>query len=194
MHSRRHYRCWVNATFVIVTCENVVVTVSPHINCRTMRQLPARTGQILQVCALFALFCFTIVIVCAPNPFFLSLFTLFLVACWLSLIRRLLTSGGSIPWLQSLTVLLPGPVPWPRRCSCSVPSLASAVLGSSASPWCSFSAPHLTSSTSTWCSARNLRPRLGDPLRPRLSAPPRLLGALHECLLLLGYSIIRTSL
>jgi hypothetical protein len=92
---------------------------------------------------LFASFCFAIVIVCDPDPFFLSLFTLFLVACWLSLIRRLLTSGGSIPWLQSSAVLLLGPVPRPRRCSCSVPSLASAVLCSSALPWCSFSAPHL---------------------------------------------------
>jgi hypothetical protein len=87
---------------------------------------------------LFALFCFAIVIVYDPDPVFLSLFTLFLVACWLTLIRRLWTSGGSIPWLQSSAVLLLGPVPWPWRCSCSVPSLASAVLGSSASPWCSF--------------------------------------------------------
>ena len=47
-------------------------------------------------CTLFALlasfyffFCFAIIIVCAPNPIFLSFFTLFLAACWLSLIRRL---------------------------------------------------------------------------------------------------------
>jgi hypothetical protein len=65
-------------------------------------------------CALFASFCFTIAIVCAPNPFFLSHFTLSLVACWLSLIRRLHILGGSIPWLQSLAVLLLGPIPWAR--------------------------------------------------------------------------------
>jgi hypothetical protein len=155
---------------------------------------------------LFASFCSAIVIVCAPNPFFLSLFTLLLVACWLSLICRLQTSGGSIPWLQSSAVLHLGPVPWPRRCSCSVPSLASAVLGSSVSPWCSFSAPHLIafdlvlrtkplaspccsssapprcSPSVHQCSARNLRPRsLPRPqrssvLRPRYGAPPRLLA------------------
>jgi hypothetical protein len=154
---------------------------------------------------LFASFCFAIVIVCDPDPFFLSLFTNFLVACWLSLICRLRTLGSFIPWLQSSAVLLLGPVPRPWRCSCSVPSLASAVLGSSASPWCSFSAPHLiafdlvlctkpsashrcSSSAShrcfpsvPRCSARNLRPRsLPRPqrssvLRPRFGAPPRLL-------------------
>jgi hypothetical protein len=151
---------------------------------------------------LFALFCFAIVIVCDPDPFSLSLFTLFLVTCWLSLIRRLRTSGSSIPWLQSLVVLILSPVPRPQRCSCSVPSLASAVLGSSASPWCSFSAPHLIAFDSVLpashrcsssashrcspsvprCSARNLRPRsLPRPqrssvLRPRFGAPPRLLA------------------
>jgi hypothetical protein len=155
---------------------------------------------------LFALFCSAIIIVCAPNPFFLSLFTLLLVVCcWLSLIRRLQTSGGSIPWLQSSAVLLLGPVPRPRRCSCSVPSLASAVLGSSALPWCSFSAhliafdsvlrtkpsalPRCSFSASPrsspsvpWCSTRNLRPcSLSRPqrssvLRPRFGAPPRLLA------------------
>jgi hypothetical protein len=155
---------------------------------------------------LFASFCSAIVIVCAPNLFFLSLFTLLLVACCLSLIRRLQTSGGSIPWFQSSAVLLLGHVPGPRRCSCSVPSLALAVLGSSASPWCSFSAPHLIASDSVLrtkpsasprcsssasprcppsvprCSARNLRPRSlpwpqrSSVLRPRFGAPPRLLA------------------
>jgi hypothetical protein len=37
----------------------------------------------------FFCFCLAIVIVCAPHPIFLPFFTLFLVACWLSL----------IPWL-----------------------------------------------------------------------------------------------
>jgi hypothetical protein len=173
---------------------------------------PLRSGWLsfllrIVLCLLpFASFCFAIVIVCAPNPFFLSLFALFLVACWLLLICRLQTSGGSIPWLQSSAVLFLSPVPWPQRCSCSVPSLASAVLGSSASPWCSFLAPHLiafnlvlrtkpsasprgSSSASPRCSplvprcsARNLRPRsLPRPqrssvLRPRFGAPPRLLA------------------
>jgi hypothetical protein len=156
---------------------------------------------------LFASFCFAIVIVCAPNPFFLSHFTLSLVACWLSLIRRLHILGGSSPWLQSWAVLLLGPVPRPRWwCSCSVPSSASAVLGSSALSWWSFSAAHLiafdsvlrtkpsalprcSSSASprcspsvSWCSARKLRPwSLPRPQRssvlwPCFSAPPWLLA------------------
>jgi hypothetical protein len=84
-------------------------------------------------------------------------------------------------------------LPRPRWCSCAVPSSASAVLGSSASPWCSslaprlrLGAPHETfglasvlllgSSALPWfsssapvlgpmtrCSARNLRPRVGSP-------------------------------
>jgi hypothetical protein len=148
---------------------------------------------------LFASFCFAIVIVFAPNPFFLSLFILFLVACCLSLIRRLQTSGGSIPWLQSSAVLLLGPVPRPRRCSCSVPSFASAVLGSSAWPCCSFSAPQLIAfdsvlrtkpSASPRCSSSAVlrtkpaasvplvprRPQRSSVLRPRFGAPPRLLA------------------
>jgi hypothetical protein len=74
-------------------------------------------------CALFVSFCFffcvaIVIIVCAPNRIFRSFFTLFLAACWLSLIPRLQTSGGSTP--QAV-------VSSHRRCSSLVPSLA--VLG-----------------------------------------------------------------
>jgi hypothetical protein len=106
---------------------------------------PLRSGWLLFFSpdyALFALFasfsfffCFAIVIVCAPNPIFLSFFTLFLVACWLLLIRWLQISGGFIPWLQSLAALLLGPFlglggPWFGLASVLLP-------GSSPSPWCS---------------------------------------------------------
>jgi hypothetical protein len=141
---------------------------------------PLRSGWLsfllrIVLCLLrFASFCFAIVVVCAPNPFLLSLFTLFLVTCWLPLIPWLHILSGFIPWLHSSVMLLLGYIPLQRRCSCSVPSLALAVLGSSASPWCSSSAPHLIAFDSVLhtkpsasprcspsvprCSARNLRP------------------------------------
>jgi hypothetical protein len=58
-------------------------------------------------------------------------------------------------------------LPWPRRSSVLRPRLG-------ASFWL------LASSPLTRCSARNLRPRLGAPLRPRLGALPRFLSAPHE--------------
>jgi hypothetical protein len=136
---------------------------------------PLRSGWLLFFspdCALFALFasfcfffCFAIVFVCAPHPIFLSFFALFLVACWLSLIPWLQTSGGSIPRLHSSAVLLLGPVPWPRRCSCLIPSLTAAVL---------LLGPFLGLGGAP---ARSLpRPRRSSALQPRLNAPPRLLA------------------
>jgi hypothetical protein len=58
-------------------------------------------------------------------------------------------------------------LPWPWRSSVFRPRLGAP---------CGL----LTSSPSTWCSAQNLRPRLGHPIRPRIGAPPRFLGAPHE--------------
>jgi hypothetical protein len=117
---------------------------------------PLRFGWLLfsSDCTLFALFCFffcvaIIIIVCAPNPIFLSFFTLFLAACWLSLIPRLQTSGGSRPQVapdlrrpHSLSPVISGAPP--RSCSSAL------VL---------------------------LDPFLGGPrILPRLGAPPRLLA------------------
>jgi hypothetical protein len=111
------------------------------------------------------------------RSFFLSsLSFLLLVGC------RLFVGSGprAAPFLGSS----------PRRCSFSVPFIGLGGAPARSLPWPRWSsvlrprlgAPSqlLTSSPSTRCSARNLRPRPGAPLRPRLGAPPRFLGAPHE--------------
>jgi hypothetical protein len=94
------------------------------------------------------------------RSFFLSsLSFLLLVGCRLFLGSR--PRGGSIPWLQSSAVLLLGPVPRPRRCSCSIPSSAAAVL---------LLGPFLGLGGAP---ARSLpRPWRSSALQPSLGAPP----------------------
>jgi hypothetical protein len=102
------------------------------------------------------------------HSFFLSsLSFLLLVGC------RLFVGSGprAAPFLGSI----------PRRCSFLVPflGLGGAPARSLPWPWRSsvlwprLGAPSrfLTSSPSTRCSARNLRPHIGAPVRPRLGAP-----------------------
>jgi hypothetical protein len=170
--------------------------------------------------ALFASFCFFLLFRhrhCLSSSPDLSSFLNSLSCCLLVVAY---SSAADLGWLHSLAPVLSGApsrscssasvvllldpflgrggaparsLPWPRWCSCLVTSSASAVLGSSASPWCSSSAPCLRlgaphetfglasvlllgSSASPWfsssapvlgpmtrCSARNLRPCAGSP-------------------------------
>jgi hypothetical protein len=117
-----------------------------------------------------------------------SLFALLTRSFFLSSLSFLLLVGcrlfvGSRPWAAPFLGSSP------RRCSFSVPFLGLGGAPARSLPWPQRSlvlrprlgAPSrlLTSSPSTWCSARNLWPCLGAPLRPRLGAPPWFLSAPH---------------
>jgi hypothetical protein len=143
-------------------------------------------GQVgCRFCSGLCFVCFCLLRFASPSSlfailtrsFFLSsLSFLLLVGC------RLFVGSGprAAPFLGSS----------PRRCSFSVPFLGLGGAPAWSLPWPRRSsvlrprlgAPSqlLTSSPSTRCSARNLRPRIGAPIRPRIGAPPRFLGAPHE--------------
>jgi hypothetical protein len=124
---------------------------------------------LLVACCLLLVACCLLLVACC---LLLVACCLLLVACCLLLVAC--SPAPDLGWLQSSAVLLLGPVPWPRQCSCWVPSsalevlllhpvprprqcscwvpyLASAVLGSSALPRysslarrCLLCAPHKT--------------------------------------------------